>query len=566
MVQPLTHVFALGSQFDPFDRSLRDADVASILEHPPFSDIDANRFPASASLEQIIRDHARVESYDAGDLVIRKGDYGDSAFFILRGSVHVLVGQELPEELLGRRKIRMRSWWSALSQAWKNHRFRDVRRIVSTDPQALPTKTRVNAIQGVRVSIPNLQQLLNEQSMVNLEKGEMFGEIAAINRTPRTATVIAASRLKLAEIRWQGLHAIRRRSPQFREFLDQRYRERSLMTQLRQTELFAHLPEDQLQAVASATQFESHGEVEWYRHLKHEEAHTADPPDKEPLIARQGHYVNDLILLVSGFARVCTTCRGRSQTLGFLGAGEFFGFQEILKNWTQSTQHPLGASLRALGYVDVLRIPVHVIQEMVLPAIQDNHGFRSPTPCQDTFSQGHGLLEFAVSQRFINGTATMVIRLDRCTGCDDCVRACAAAHDNNPRFLRDGKRFENFMVAHACMHCTDPVCMVGCPTGAIHRTSTAGAVVINEETCIGCGACAENCPYGNIRMQMIHDHQGRRIISPDTDSPCLQATKCDLCVDQRTGPACAYACPRDALQRTSFLHLRQSGQGGTHAP
>ena len=97
-----------------------------------------------------------------------------------------------------------------------------------------------------------------------------------------------------------------------------------------------------------------------------------------------------------------------------------------------------------------------------------------------TDRSGENFLEFIVAQRFINGRATMLIDLDRCTRCDDCVRACAATHDNNPRFIRQGPEASGVMVASACMHCVDPVCMIGCPTGAIHRESFAGQVVINE--------------------------------------------------------------------------------------
>src|SRR5439155_5289623 len=95
-----------------------------------------------------------------------------------------------------------------------------------------------------------------------------------------------------------------------------------------------------------------------------------------------------------------------------------------------------------------------------------------------------GLMEFLVERRIINGTASMVIDLDRCTRCDDCVRACAAGHDNNPRFVRHGPASGGLMVANACMHCVDPVCMIGCPTGAIHRDAFGGQVVINPVTCI----------------------------------------------------------------------------------
>ena len=50
------------------------------------------------------------------------------------------------------------------------------------------------------------------------------------------------------------------------------------------------------------------------------------------------------------------------------------------------------------------------------------------------------------------------------------------------------------------VECTDPVCMIGCPTGAIHRNVEEGVVVINDDTCIGCGTCANSCPYDNIRL------------------------------------------------------------------
>ena len=64
------------------------------------------------------------------------------------------------------------------------------------------------------------------------------------------------------------------------------------------------------------------------------------------------------------------------------------------------------------------------------------------------------------------------------------------------------------MIANACMHCADPVCMIGCPTGAISRESLGGQVVINDPTCIGCATCANNCPYDNIRIVETRSSSG----------------------------------------------------------
>ena len=149
----------------------------------------------------------------------------------------------------------------------------------------------------------------------------------------------------------------------------------------------------------------------------------------------------------------------------------------------------------------------------------------------------------------------MMINMDRCTRCDECVKACAASHDNNPRFVRHGPQFGPFMVANACMHCVDPVCMIGCPTGAIHRNVQDGQVIINDDTCIGCGSCANSCPYNNIRLVEIRDGSGGYIMDEQSNTPLVKATKCDLCADQLGGPACQRACPNDALIRINLRDL-----------
>jgi Fe-S-cluster-containing dehydrogenase component len=173
---------------------------------------------------------------------------------------------------------------------------------------------------------------------------------------------------------------------------------------------------------------------------------------------------------------------------------------------------------------------------------------------------GQGLLEFLVDRRLMNGQQAMVIDLDRCTRCDDCVRACAATHDNNPRFTRQGPRHGPLMVVQACMHCVDPVCMIGCPTGAISRDSATGVVRINDRTCIGCSVCAQSCPYDNIQMVEVRDRRGAVLIDAATQQPLAKATKCDLCTGLPGGPACQRACPHDALVRLDLGKLGELAQ------
>jgi Fe-S-cluster-containing dehydrogenase component len=219
-------------------------------------------------------------------------------------------------------------------------------------------------------------------------------------------------------------------------------------------------------------------------------------------------------------------------------------------------------SLRAVGYVDVLRIPVDVVLTTVLPqtklqSLSQVQASEAQRPIAESTRPPiqPQLLDFLADHRFLNGTQTMLINLDRCTRCDDCVRACAATHDNNPRFVRQGPIHNHVMIANACMHCVDPVCLIGCPTGAIARDADIGTVRINDRTCIGCGTCASSCPYDAIRMVEIREPEGAIVMDTATQQPILKATKCDFCAGQLTGPACQHACPHDALVRADMSDL-----------
>ena len=92
----------------------------------------------------------------------------------------------------------------------------------------------------------------------------------------------------------------------------------------------------------------------------------------------------------------------------------------------------------------------------------------------------------------------LLLDLEKCVRCDECVRACADAHDGVTRLVREGLRFDKYLVATSCRQCRDPLCMVGCPVGSIRRRNSLEIII--EDWCIGCGLCANNCPYGNLNM------------------------------------------------------------------
>ena len=131
------------------------------------------------------------------------------------------------------------------------------------------------------------------------------------------------------------------------------------------------------------------------------------------------------------------------------------------------------------------------------------------------------------------------------------VTACADAHDGVTRLVREGLRFDKYLVATSCRSCRDPLCMVGCPVGAIRRRGSMEIII--EDWCVGCGLCVRNCPYGNLNLHPF----AMQVPDPDKPSRMIAGTKkkatgCDLCMEHEE-PSCVYACPHDAAHRVEPL-------------
>ncbi len=555
----------------PFGPDMTEADVERVLGFEPFASMDAARFAEPMTLQGIIQHDTRIVHYAPGDIVVRAGDYGNSAFLIMTGRLRVVLPPGMPAEELGRAPETRKSAWQAVGMLWKNARTpeqRDVRRYA----QQTLTRDTANSHGETRAFLQDVPSILSQYQTAEISAGEIVGEIAALGRTQRTATMIAEDYTEVLEIRWQGLREIRRRDEAFRKHVENVYRSRSLVSHLRETPLFRHLSDDQLNHIADQTLFETFGDFDWHTSYKR---FTDDPPEvrlkREPLIVDEGDYADGLLMIRSGFGRVSQHMNLGEKTLRYMGRGGVFGLAEIVEGWIGKQAVPLRTSLRAVGYTDVLRVPTTVIEEHVLPSLSEEEiaEIRDELKPRDDVAErvttvgrsgrqhslDPALLEMLVDNRLINGTQAMVINLDRCVRCDACVDACAVGHNNNPRFNRHGRRYGPTMVANACMHCADPVCMIGCPTGAIHRSDRGGQVLINDDTCIGCATCANSCPYDNIRMVDIRDNNGAFIRDEAAAKPIRKATKCDLCAGLPGGPACERACPHDALKRIDLRDL-----------
>jgi cGMP-dependent protein kinase 2 len=171
------------------------------------------------------------------------------------------------------------------------------------------------------------------------------------------------------------------------------------------------------------------------------------------------------------------------------------------------------------------------------------------------------------------GEATDVLLIDEhlCVGCDNCEKACADSHEGLSRLDREaGRTYAHLHVPTSCRHCEHPHCMADCPPNAIHR-GPDGEVFI-DDTCIGCGNCQRNCPYGVIRMDSVPPEKPSLLNwilfgkGPGPGEPskkwryknaepgvekAKKAIKCDMCAGIEGGPACVRACPTGAAIRVA---------------
>jgi len=367
-----------------------------------------------------------------------------------------------------------------------------------------------------------------------LEQGAFFGELGLLSGRRRGATVSAARSAILVEMPRRTMLKLRAAVASLRNTMD-----REAVVRQLQANMLPNIDQSVVRELAQET------EVRTY--------------SKGELLFEEGDEGDCMHLVMKGSIAIEKKAGGRTVTLSYLPPGNYVGEMALISG------EPRGASARAVvecKTICLLResfdriVSQHPEVRQDLEAIYNKRVEESARASQQ--KQYATSVEFLMDQGLGEGTDILLIDELLCVGCDNCTSACASTHGGIAHLDRDaGPSFANIHVPTSCRHCEHPHCMTECPPDAIHRAES-GEVYI-KDTCIGCGNCQRNCPYGVIQMAQPGIKQqsflmallfGEKPHAPDPNGR-KRAVKCDMCINLPGGPACVRSCPTGAARRVS---------------
>lgn len=428
-----------------------------------------------------------------------------------------------------------------------------------------------------------------------LRRAEFIGERGMLTGQQRNATARAQTAAVVLQVPEQVMQRMMEIIPAVRAFFEQLNNARSVESVMQRMALFQGISDPDIHWIANKIQF---------KHFDRDEQLFTESDRGQP--ARES-----LHIIMEGFVKVArrtTAGTGREKSderiIAYRQGGDYFaGGLDMLGDGRAVT-------VTAINRVRVAEIPRQEMLTIIARYPEVNQRFmtrlqeyRMAADAAQTFIGSLDFLRAAPAQSYataeahearanlralvgggvVEGTEVLVIDLDKCVHCDKCEEACGRRHGHS-RMNRKGMVVGNISIATACRQCQDPVCML-CSRAGIARMPS-GEVYITE-SCIGCGICAERCPYDNISIVSLAQEveqrsvlqrfseffskgsgkeRGRQMLSManklaapgplDIQQPLdafgeirkKLAIKCDLCAGF-DNQACVQACPTGAAFR-----------------
>ena len=420
------------------------------------------------------------------------------------------------------------------------------------------------------------------RKVAELQPGTCFGERSVLAGQPRNATIKVpeGAEARVIEIQRPALRLLKKLQ-KFGHMLDVAYRKYGLDHTLLEIEQSTEgaFPPELLRQLGDAARFTVYG--------------------KNHVLFQEGDVINRLVFIKNGWARRTRGIGanptradmvmelGKDIGIDFLGAGNCLGIEALSTD--DKSEWSYTATIMARS--EVLEVAVSRLRanprlrEMVMNhlGVFSRVDDRPPEPPVDrrvVAAEGR-----EITTGIVDATNLLVMDMDLCIRCGNCSLACHRVHGQS-RLLRRGihitrpvkpesRSIQHVLAPSVCLHCQDPECLTGCPTGAIGRFSE-GQIDIDPETCIGCGDCATQCPYNAITMiprKPVLDKPASTVgklkswlslaqpkMPPAvTEVDNLLAVKCNLCENTPLNPkkakkaaySCQENCPTGALVRVN---------------
>ncbi|HEX8136274.1 MAG TPA: cyclic nucleotide-binding domain-containing protein [Pyrinomonadaceae bacterium] len=425
------------------------------------------------------------------------------------------------------------------------------------------------------------QKKINE-----LQPGTCFGEMSLLAGVARNATIAVppGAQATVLELTRPALRLLRK-LPRFGQAVDATYRQHGLgrvIEDIREASRDAFSPE-LLAKLGASARFMVYG--------------------KHHMLFQEGDPVDKVLFIKSGWVRRLRGVAFDPETTGivmgagaqmnidYLGAGNCLGLEGLGQEgkWQYSAA--------VMARTEALEIPIGeltadpTLAETVRRAFSDFSTADDETrPRTVSDERTMAAVEEEITTGIVDGDNLLVMDMDLCVRCGNCSLACHKVHGQS-RLLRrgihierpvkpKGKGLQHLLSPQVCMHCQDPECLTGCPTGAIFR-DPLGHVEINPQICIGCFDCATQCPYDAISMtprstdpsapfeltgqlKTLLSEPKQPASHPSTEqthaaNDDMVAIKCNLCENTPLNPqgvakkaySCEENCPTGALLRVN---------------
>lgn len=379
-----------------------------------------------------------------------------------------------------------------------------------------------------------------------LDPGSFHGHVGVLGRTQEAFTLAAVEPTVVVEFARVAVERLMRESQAFRSTIEGLYLEQTLWSTCRSSPLLSSMSDLELQALLDEAKLQ-----------------VLRPGE---LLYHEGDPASDLYLVRAGFLKVSRRIGEYERVLQYFHESDIAGLTALVFQKAQT------ATVTANTRSELIVIP----GEAVLDQLRRNHGLARQLAAQASeaekilaYERGTAppprstikvlSLEGLLDEGIVQGREVLAINTSVCTDCNNCVDACGRRHGYT-RLDRSGLQLGEMLFPTACRHCEDPVCLM-CSVNGIVRLPD-GEIRIVEDNCIGCGACAERCPYDNINMHP-RDREPQSFLKEilaflkgedpgegrhSAEKGNRIAAKCDLCAGYEDY-ACVSACPVGAAMR-----------------